>query len=263
MDGKYLLNRLDGLPIPQLRYADVTGSTNDEALQWLVDGAADGCLVVADQQTSGRGRFNRRWITRPGSALAFSLILVPTAEEQAYMTRFSPLGALATCQALEEILSLSPQIKWPNDVLLNGRKASGILVEAAVQGEGFLGVVIGIGINVSPDSVPPDAEVMFPATSVEQAAGYSIDRWDLLQAILQRIFDWRKQIASSAFQQAWEDRLAFRGQTVIVREVAGEGSPLTGEVIGLDTAGNLLLRNANGEMIPVQVGDVHLRPVDE
>jgi BirA family biotin operon repressor/biotin-[acetyl-CoA-carboxylase] ligase len=262
MDVTTLRSRLAGLPIPELRYADVTGSTNDEALRWASEGAPDGALVAADQQNSGRGRFNRRWITRPGSALAFSLILIPTPEEQQFMTRFSPLGAIAICQALEEMLGLKPQIKWPNDVLLDRRKAVGILVEAASQGDGFLGVVLGIGINVSPASVPPDEEVMFPATSVEQAAGRAVDRWDLLRAILENIFHWRKQLAGEAFQQAWNDRLAFRGQWVIVREAAGAGNPITGEVIGLDPDGNLLLRTTKGEMIPVQVGDVHLRPAD-
>ncbi len=260
MDVTKLHSLLAGLPIPAVRYSDVTGSTNDEALQWIANGAQDGALIAADQQINGRGRFNRRWITRPGSALAFSLILIPTPEEQQYMTRFSPLGAVAVCQALEAKPGLRPQIKWPNDVLLNRRKAVGILVEAAAQGDGFIGVVLGIGINVAPESVPPDEEVMFPATSVEQAAGRPVDRWDLLRAVLQSIFDWRKQLASEAFRQAWEERLAFRGEWVMVREAAGAGNPITGEVMGLDTDGNLLLRTTKGEIVPVQVGDVHLRP---
>ena len=260
MDRTSLQSRLSGLPIPELRYSDVTGSTNDEALKWIVDGAQDGALVAADQQTSGRGRFNRRWVTHPGSALAFSLIVIPTPQEQQYMTRFSPLGAVAVCQALETMLGLKPKIKWPNDVLLDRRKAVGILVEATSQGDGFSGVVLGIGINVSAAAVPPDEEVMFPAISVEQAAGRSVDRWDLLRAILQGIFDWRTQLASDDFKQAWEDRLAFRGEWVMVREAAGARDPITGEVIGLDAEGNLLLRTTRGELVPVQVGDVHLRP---
>src|SRR5512142_3320319 len=134
MDVDRLRSHLSGLPVAHIRCFDTVGSTNDEALAWAAAGAQDGCLVVADQQTLGRGRLNRRWITRPGAALAFSLIFQPGPEEIERMGFFSPLGALAISQALEEKLGLSPEIKWPNDVLLMGRKTAGILVEAAWMG---------------------------------------------------------------------------------------------------------------------------------
>src|SRR5512138_2140316 len=101
MDVHTLTSLLAGLPVPQTRYFDTIGSTNDEAIAWIQAGAQDGCLVVADQQTRGRGRMNRRWITRPAAALAFSVILQPTPEEVGRIGFFSPLGALAICQALE------------------------------------------------------------------------------------------------------------------------------------------------------------------
>src|SRR5512141_3071554 len=106
MDVHTLTSLLAGLPIRQIRYFDTIGSTNDEALSWIQAGAQDGCLVVADQQTQGRGRLNRRWITNPGAALAFSIILRPTPEEIDRMSFFSPLGALAICQALEDLPGL-------------------------------------------------------------------------------------------------------------------------------------------------------------
>jgi BirA family biotin operon repressor/biotin-[acetyl-CoA-carboxylase] ligase len=105
-----ITTKLSGLPVPQVRYFDTIGSTNDEAISWAASGAAEGCLVVADQQTSGRGRLGRRWVTTPGAALAFSLILHPHPAEQAQSRFFTALGALAVCQGLETSVGLSAQI---------------------------------------------------------------------------------------------------------------------------------------------------------
>jgi BirA family biotin operon repressor/biotin-[acetyl-CoA-carboxylase] ligase len=262
MNVQSLQKHLTHIPIPEIRYFDTIGSTNDEAMAWAGRGnAADGCLVIADQQTQGRGRFQRRWVTRPGAALAFSIILHPTEEEMAHFGFFSPLGALAICQALEDQFHLTPQIKWPNDVLLQGRKAAGILVEAAWIGQQLQGVIIGIGLNIRPDAVPPANELLYPATSVENSTQQPIDREQVLAAILQGLFFWRKQLTRPAFKQAWEQRLAFKGQMVQI-EAAGD-QPIHGKVTGLDISGNLLLEQASGEIIPVAVGDVHLRPLDK
>lgn len=257
MDIDSLQTHLAGLPIPQIHYFDRIGSTNDEALAWVAAGASDGCLVVADQQTQGRGRFQRRWVTRAGAALAFSLILHPTAAETNQVGLLSPLGAVAICQALEKQVGLSPQIKWPNDVLLQRKKTSGILAEASWMGGQLQGVVIGIGINIASEAVPPASEVLFPATCVEEAAGKPVDREVLLQAVLEAIFDWRARVHTQAFHQAWEERLAFRGEWVRIEE-SGQ-APVTGQVMGIDLAGNLLLRNQAGETVTVVVGDLHLR----
>lgn len=260
MDVDTLTSHLAGLPVPQIRYFDTIGSTNDEALAWAAAGADDGCLVVADQQTQGRGRMNRRWVTRPGVALAFSLILHPRPEEIEHMGFFSPLGALAISQALETTLGLDVQIKWPNDVLLQGLKVAGLLLEAAWLGAELQGIVIGIGLNVSPAAVPPAGELLFPATSVEDAAGRPVERIRLLRDILQALFEWRPKLHENTFRQAWEQRLAFRGQWV---RIEGTGSePVSGEVLGIDPSGSLLLRGSAGERIIITVGDVHLRLIE-
>ena len=115
---------LSRLPVPAYRYYESATSTNDLALDWAASGAPDGALIVADTQTAGRGRLSRRWITPPGSALAFSLVLRPTAQELAKPALFSPLGGLALSIALESLFDLHPAIKWPNDVLLNGQKTA-------------------------------------------------------------------------------------------------------------------------------------------
>ncbi len=258
MNVQSLRSRLVGLPVPQIRAFEVIGSTNDEAVQWITDTEAeDGCLVIANTQTRGRGRLKRRWVTLPDAALAFSLILRPRREEAERLSLFSPLGALGISKALEDHYDLRPQIKWPNDILLERRKVAGILVEVVWQGSDLRGVVIGIGVNVRPDAVPPADQLLFPATSVEQVAGQTVDRIELLRAILESIFYWRKQLLNETFFQSWEERLAFRNEWVRLEGTGKE--PIEGEVVGIDPSGDLLLRNQEGEVSAVSVGDVHLR----
>lgn len=258
MNEQKLRARLAELPIREVRYFESVGSTNDVALQWISAGVQDGSLVVADTQTAGRGRLNRRWVTRPGVALAFSLVLLPRPGEAGRLGLFSPLGALALSKALSQNYGLQAEIKWPNDVLLGGRKVAGLLAEAAWLGSALQGIVLGIGVNVAPDSVPPAEELLFPATSVEAELGRPVERIELLLAILQEIFTWRPRLGRQEFLQAWEDRLAFRGQWVQVAQ-AGH-PPLNGKAVGIDPDGSLILQTEAGELKNIAVGDVHLRP---
>lgn len=261
MNEQSLRRSLAKLPIPAIRYFDQTGSTNDEALTWVEHGVRDGALVVANSQTRGRGRLDRKWVTEPGVALAFSLVLRPSPWEVERLGLISPLGALAVSTAIEQGYGLKPQIKWPNDVLLDGLKVCGILLEASWLGERLQAVVIGIGINVLKGSVPPPEELLFAATSLEDTLGRPVEREDLLGGILQSLFEWRERLASMAFLRAWEDRLAYKGERVRI-EHAGE-SDLEGRVIGLDPSGDLRLQTDLGEELRVTAGDVRLRPAGE
>ncbi|MDR3576526.1 MAG: biotin--[acetyl-CoA-carboxylase] ligase [Anaerolineaceae bacterium] len=253
--------QLADLPIPEIHFFETIGSTNDEALAWSETGAADGCLVIADTQTKGRGRLNRQWITRPGAALAFSLILRPKPEEISHLFLFSPLGGLALCQALSKGLGLAAQIKWPNDVLLNKQKVAGILVESFWSGEIPQSIILGIGVNVAPEAVPPPNEVMYPATSVEQIYGKPVDRFNLLHDLLESLFAWRVNLTSDQFFKAWEDYLAFRGEWVRVDQPGLE--PITGQILGINENGNLRLLQNTGQEINVYAGDIRLRPADK
>lgn len=259
MDRQSIVSQLAGLPVADVRFFDSIGSTNEEALHWAAAGAADGSLVVANTQTQGRGRFGRRWITMPDAALALSLILHPTPAEMQQFGLLSPLGALAVCDAIEQTAGLQPMIKWPNDVLINRRKVAGLLVEAAWLGETLQGVIIGIGLNVAPQAVPPADMLLFPATSLIDEGGPALERTVLLRAILQALFGWRARLAEPQFWETWNRRLAFRGEWVEVRE-AGNQPPLTGIVAGIDAGGALLLKLVDGQSTRVEVGDVHLRP---
>ncbi|MCL4561452.1 MAG: biotin--[acetyl-CoA-carboxylase] ligase [Chloroflexi bacterium] len=259
-----LASRLAGLPLGGLRYFERVGSTNDLAMDWIREGAPDFALVVSDEQTAGRGRFARKWITRPGAALAFSLVVLPTQAEAEQMPSFSAWGALALCQTLDSYAGMDgkkrPLIKWPNDLLLQGRKAAGLLVEAAWLGSQIQGAVIGIGVNVTPGSVPPDEELLYPATCIETAFGSPLDRWELLRKILAAMLELRPRLGTEAFYRLWEDRLAFRGEWVRIGSGLNPPDDREGQLLGLAPGGGLLLRGRDGEEFVVLAGEVHLRP---
>jgi BirA family biotin operon repressor/biotin-[acetyl-CoA-carboxylase] ligase len=154
---------------------------------------------------------------------------------------------------------LTPQIKWPNDILLNRRKVCGILAESVWLGESVESVVMGIGINVGPDSVPPQEKISFPATSLESETHRRLDRLSILRNILSALVEWRPRLGTVEFLKDWDERLAFRGEAVEVRE---EGKcPRAGQVSGLERDGGLRLLGEDGEFFVVQLGEVRLRPV--
>jgi BirA family transcriptional regulator, biotin operon repressor / biotin---[acetyl-CoA-carboxylase] ligase len=262
MDQASLKEILAGLPLGPVLYYERTSSTNDEAGRWVENGAPDLALVVADEQTAGRGRLGRSWHTPPASALAFTLVLKNAPQEE--ILPYTALGALAVSAALGKHFALRPQIKWPNDVLVDGRKLAGVLVEAYWRGEQLQALVLGIGINVAPESVPPEADLQFPATSVETSLSRPVDRWVLLKQVLQALLDWRPLVGEPEFIQAWEDQLAFRGEWVRVSGAGSEptGLPERGRVDGLNPDGTLRLRTADGKVHTIRSGDIRVRPVD-
>lgn len=250
--------KLADFPLGDFRYFSTIGSTNDEALTWASQNAPDFSLIIADEQTSGRGRMNRKWFTPPNSALAMSLILHPTQTEQTHPTRTTGLLAVSLAESLLE-LGLAPQIKWPNDVLLNGRKVAGILVESSWTGETLDALILGMGINVFHDSVPPAVQLQFPATSIEDQLGSQIEKADLLKDILTRVLAWRPKLGTDTFLRVWEKNLAFCNQQVKIED--GSGRIVTGELVGLETDGSLHLLDKHGKSVTVHFGEVHLRPL--
>jgi BirA family biotin operon repressor/biotin-[acetyl-CoA-carboxylase] ligase len=244
MDEQMIRIALAGLPLGPVRYFDSLGSTNDEAARWIEQGAPDLALVIADEQTQGRGRVGRQWFTPPGAALAFSLVLRFTKVDQPgwLVARLTALGALSASDALSLDYGLPAQIKWPNDVLINRRKAAGVLSEAYWQGDQFIAAVLGIGVNVTRRAVPPADEVIYQATSVEGEAGCPVDRLELLKSILSYL----------------ENRLAFRGDWVQMLE---GGKTIEGRVVRLNEDGSLRLITRDGQEISIYAGDLRLRPL--
>ena len=255
MNENSLKTTLSKLKIGSIRYFETIGSTNDEALAWAAQGASDLSIVIADEQTAGRGRLDRKWFTPKETALAFSVILRPTSSS--HLSRTVGLAALSIADACLKH-GLVPQIKWPNDILLNGRKLAGILIETVWSGEDVDSLVIGMGINVNKESVPPMESLQFPATSIEDELGHSLTREALLQDILSALITHRQKMETKEFLKSWEDMLAFRGQLVQIK--TGGEAPLTGELLGLATDGSLLLKDVHGNTITIRFGDVSLRP---
>lgn len=260
MNEAELRQLLSGVPLSDLRYQDTTGSTNDDAIAWAEQDAPDGAIVTANEQTNGRGRNRRIWITRPDQALAFSVIFRPTPAEAHRLAFYSPMSALAVCAMLEK-LGLKPLIKWPNDVLLNRKKISGILVEGIWQGSVMKAIVSGIGINIATNSLNLSDPFLFPASSIEQELGHTVNRWEILKEVLLGLFFWRSKIMSEEFIQAWESRLAFQGEMVRIEQ--NEQLPVIGKLDGIDhESGSLRIITASGKIELIEAGDVHLRLAD-
>ncbi len=255
MNAQELQAALRDLPLGGLRFFESIGSTNDEAPAWASQNASDLSLVVADEQTNGRGRLGRKWFTPPKTALTFSLILRPTSDEIKYPARVTGLGALALTDSISK-LGLRAQIKWPNDVLINGKKTAGILVESTWTGEIVDAFVLGLGINVMRASVPPADQVLFPATSMESELGRPIDRIEFLRDVLSELIAWRSRLGTDGFIRAWETSLAFRGEQIqLIKE---NEPPIKGELLGLEFDGSLRMK-ANDNILTVQIGEIHLR----
>jgi BirA family biotin operon repressor/biotin-[acetyl-CoA-carboxylase] ligase len=250
---------LRNLPLGGLRVYESVGSTNDEAIAWAGDGAADSSVIVADEQTLGRGRAGRTWFTPPGSAIALSMILRPPEGTTAHSSRLAGLGAVSIVGALDGF-GLQPSIKWPNDILLGNQKVGGVLVESIWTGDVLEATILGIGVNVLVGAVPPRELLNFPATSLESELGSSPDRLALLAVIIEGVLRWRPLLPSRQMVDNWEARLAFRGQSVAVS--VDNKQALVGTCRGLADDGSLVLE-ASGKELLIPMGEVHLLPAND
>jgi BirA family biotin operon repressor/biotin-[acetyl-CoA-carboxylase] ligase len=165
---------------------------------------------------------------------------------------------LAVAHALEDI-GLEAKIKWPNDVLLGGRKVAGVLVENVWDGDTLDHLILGIGVNVLLASVPSVDDLDYPATCVEAVLGRTIDRHEFIRAIVRSVGYWSRNLNDRRIVEAWNDRLAFRDQEVIL---SGKSKQQKGIVQGLTRRGELRLRLPTGEVLEYPVGELSLRPVD-
>jgi BirA family transcriptional regulator, biotin operon repressor / biotin---[acetyl-CoA-carboxylase] ligase len=230
-----------------------TTSTNDVAAGLARQGAPDGTVVVADQQTAGRGRQGRVWLAPPRSSLLCSVLVRPSLAP-AHTARLMMLAAVAMTQAMRG-LGLPAAIKWPNDVLIGGCKVAGILVEAQIEGERIEYAVAGIGVNVNLDAQAL-AQISPAATSLSLEAGKRISRWKLLRLFLaewQVRYEAMGRDGGQAVYQEWTSSLETIGRDVTVSmgyEV------IAGRAESVDENGTLLLRRADGEVVAVTVGDV-------
>jgi len=241
---------------------DRTGSTNADLLARALGGAPEGVLLAAEEQSAGRGRMGRAWVSPPRAALTFSVLVRPAAVPPARRGWLPLLAGVAVATAVTAVTGVQTRLKWPNDVLTGPAKLAGILAEAAGDA-----VVVGVGLNVStePGELPPPGPGALAATSLRIAASAAPDREPLLIAILAGFERWYQTWCRAGGDP---ERSGLRaGYTelsgTIGRRVRAElpgGQVLSGPAVGVDPDGRLLVRVSSGTVVPVAAGDVvHLR----
>ena len=232
-------------------YCEAVDSTNSAAKALAQVGAAEGTLVLAEEQTAGRGRLGRAWLAPRGTSLLFSLILRPLLAASR-VQGLTMTCSLAVREAVREVTGLQAQLKWPNDVMLRGRKVGGILTETSSAGDWLEYAVVGIGLNVNLPLGALPAE--FQATSLQQELGRTVSRLQLLQHTLLQIERRYLVLLSGEWPgKAWAAALETLGQRVWLH--TGQGD-CQGTAVDVDDEGALLLRLDDGRVQRVLVGDV-------
>jgi len=227
-------------------------STMEVARRQARRGAAWGTVVIAGEQTAGKGRLGRVWLSPEGS-LALSIILYPSL---AYLPSLIMLAALAVVHSIEAVTGLKAQVKWPNDVLVNGRKVCGILIESDVQGDTVVYAIIGIGVNVNL-RLSDFPEISSLATSLSDELGRDVSLLNLIRRLLVEVEGlYLALLAGGSIYEEWRDSLVTLG-----RKVRAESGKNKCEGIAESVArdGSLLLRQANGSLTKIVAGDVTLR----
>jgi BirA family biotin operon repressor/biotin-[acetyl-CoA-carboxylase] ligase len=266
--GDHLRRSLLGGLWRTLSVVEETGSTNRDLAAAAADGAAEGQVLVAEHQRAGRGRAGRIWSSPARAGLTVSVLLRPGRPRPAWpaapATRWSWLPLLAGVALVESVRTtgLAPALKWPNDLLVGGRKCAGVLAE--VTGDA---VVIGIGLNVTTraDELPAPTAGGLPATSLALAGAGHADRESLLRALLVRVETWYGRWRAAAgdadacgLRPAYLDACATLGRPV--RAALPGGAGLTGVATTVDPDGRLVLRTPDGQR-RLAAGDItHLRP---
>lgn len=232
-----------------------TDSTNTRAYRWAEAGAAEGSLIVAERQTAGKGRLGRRWESPSGVNLYCSVILRPTIPP-AKASQLTFLSAVAVARTIETVTGLAPQIKWPNDILLNGRKVAGLLNEMSAETDGVHFIIVGIGLNINMrlDQFPDD--LRYPATSLLLATGAPVARVAVARTLFTHLDQLYEEYLSQGFnhiRQEWVRRSAFQNR--MVRVAVGDGY-VEGVATGIADDGALLLDRGQGQTERIISGDV-------
>jgi BirA family biotin operon repressor/biotin-[acetyl-CoA-carboxylase] ligase len=237
-------------------------STNSLALEMGKQGAAAGTVVVAETQTRGRGRQQRAWFSPPGTGLYFSVILRPQLDP-VELPKITLVAGVAVCEAIEQACQVSFGLKWPNDLLIGGKKCGGILCETGPltgtdNGRGIL-VILGVGLNITiPESTFP-AELRARATSLLAATGRVYDKETILDAVLSRIDHTIALLESGEFGailDQWRARDVLLGKTLSWLNPAGR--VVTGRALGIDNSGQYHIRDTRGRVHRVVSGDINL-----
>ena len=240
-----------------IRVFEETNSTNDIVEKLARDGVKEGAVVFAEAQTRGRGRLGRKWLSPARRGLWFSVLLRPDLRPQA-ATQLTVAAATALCRAIRAQTELTPQVKWPNDILINGRKVAGVLTELAAEIDHVKHLILGIGVDVNLKASEFPAELKKVATSLKIESGRHLNRIDLAAAILRELDADYHRIQRGRFAEVadeWEEQCITLGHRVRIHIGNRE---ITGRAEALDDDGALLVRTEHGHLERIIGGDVML-----
>ncbi len=242
----------------RLEFLKLTTSTNADAFRLAEDGAVEGTVVLADSQTGGKGRRGRVWASPAGVNLYCSIVLRPVImPHEAPQLTF--LSAVAAARAIELTTDLAPEIKWPNDLLISGKKVAGLLNEMSAETDGINFVILGIGINLNmtADQFPDD--LRHPATSLFLESGVRVDRSRFAGTMLRELGQLYADFLLHGFgevREEWQRRCNASGRQVLVSDSGTECA--RGRFIGIDSDGALLLRSDDDKLNRITCGDVRV-----
>lgn len=242
-----------------VHHFETLDSTNDLAKELAVQGAPEGTVVVAEAQTGGRGRLGREWNSPPGVGLYVSLVLRPMLPPME-LPQITLTTAVAVVRAVHRVTGVAPGIKWPNDLLVNGKKLGGILTEMETESDRIRHVVVGLGLNVNNPEFPP--ELAATATSLTLTAGGTFSRVNLLKAWLEEFEELYGRFLNQGFPEIleeWKGYTVTLGRAVTVRQGPRE---ISGQALDVAPDGALLLRTNTGEMVRVTSGEITPEPAE-
>ncbi len=230
---------------------NTVGSTMDEAFRLGMEGAPEGTVVCAETQTQGRGRLGRVWSSPKAKGIYCSLILRPQLPP-GQLSQLTLTAAVALAEALRDAAGIEPAIKWPNDILVGGKKLAGILTELRAETDQVKFVVVGMGINVNTSA----SQLVDGASSLRIETGRIFNRVVVLQHILRSFETWYAVLGRGRFDlviKAWKARSATLKKRV---RVTGPGGMVEGLAVDLDTDGALLVRQDSGVIVKQTAGDL-------
>ncbi len=232
-------------------YFDTVFSTMDEAFRLGMEGAEEGTVICAESQTKGRGRLGRSWSSPKGKGIYMSVILRPRLSPTE-VSQLTLLAAVAAAEAIQKVSGLSAMIKWPNDLLIGGKKVVGILTELSAETDRVKFVAIGIGINVNTpvNQLPPHA------TSLKNEADKNFSRVELIREILRSLEEWYlrfQEEGPAVVMMRWKELSSTLGKHI---KISDPNQTIEGKAIDIDDDGGLLIRSDSGIVVKKMSGDV-------
>ena len=241
----------------EIAYHREVTSTQEVAKVLAAQGANEGTVVIAETQMGGRGRVGRVWASPPGGVY-LSIILRPSIKPSEAL-RFPLIAGVAVAQAIQELTDLKPKLKWPNDIIVKGRKVGGILTEMSAETDRINYLIIGMGINVNTERTLFPKEIEDSATSLKEECEEEISRVKLVQRILTELESLYGDFKLSGFEPIRERWKALSNTIGAWVSISSGRESLEGEAIDIDQEGALILRSENGILERIIAGDVSLR----